>query len=406
MTDTPVDCARVFRMQNVVLLSTEPDEAVTVVARPGDLVVQSAFFETTWWMRTFGPPGSQMAWRELPETDEGDFVIEDSVMHLSACTDALAHYRDACRAEQTAAVRLLLSVRPTDAGFRAAFACREADWLLCRQWKRVELAMRDNEWWIEDIDYGLNWTDETPFSDAVLTRRKVAANRWQLPEHRRRLGQTQDIRPAVAAYRALLEPSVTSYLVFHEPLRELTGAGLFCHLEHCLSAVQRHVLDEFDRNTGHFSDRTLVVYCVRGPARYDRAAVARLIDEMCERAFRRANRLLAIVEKSGQHVCADWPRLIEPIQFDYSAFAAHCDPATFEYTRIWAVRPEFQWPAVQRAVLDAALALAPLRLPPYVLLEILEWLPALRHHVHASVIGLIEAIRASVQRVYQARRNQ
>ena len=53
----------------------------------------------------------------------------------------------------------------------------------------------------------------------------------------------------------------------------------------------------------------------------------------------------------------------------------------------------------QRVVLDACLALAPLNIPPYVMLEILDWLPALQCVIAKEIIDLIVRVKQSVDKL-------
>lgn len=63
-----------------------------------------------------------------------------------------------------------------------------------------------------------------------------------------------------------------------------------------------------------------------------------------------------------------------------------------------------QWRLVQPKILDICVAMAPLQLPPYVLLWIIDWLPfyeaAVSHH---KKIALIENINNSCVRIYERR---
>lgn len=54
-----------------------------------------------------------------------------------------------------------------------------------------------------------------------------------------------------------------------------------------------------------------------------------------------------------------------------------------------------RWPAVSAVILALMLAVA---LPPYVALEIVDWLPEVHHHGHLQKIRFIEQIQASIRR--------
>lgn len=58
------------------------------------------------------------------------------------------------------------------------------------------------------------------------------------------------------------------------------------------------------------------------------------------------------------------------------------------------------WPIVHRMILNSCIAMSPLQLPPYVLLEIFDWLPLIEKHVsHVKKIHLIEKIAATIRKV-------
>jgi hypothetical protein len=54
-------------------------------------------------------------------------------------------------------------------------------------------------------------------------------------------------------------------------------------------------------------------------------------------------------------------------------------------------------------IVDICVAFAPLRLPPYVLLEIIDYLPRMEHATRLKKITIIEGVHHAVKRRYEAR---
>lgn len=65
---------------------------------------------------------------------------------------------------------------------------------------------------------------------------------------------------------------------------------------------------------------------------------------------------------------------------------------------MWAPGAELRWPFYHDAILSAALALG-MYLPPYVLLEIVDWLPRMGRNSRVKKIGLLEGVAASIRRL-------
>ena len=63
------------------------------------------------------------------------------------------------------------------------------------------------------------------------------------------------------------------------------------------------------------------------------------------------------------------------------------------------IRLEAKWSAVHSTIVDVCVALAPLSLPPYVLLEIIDWFPCYERCVrHKKKIDLILNVLKSVEK--------
>ena len=64
----------------------------------------------------------------------------------------------------------------------------------------------------------------------------------------------------------------------------------------------------------------------------------------------------------------------------------------------WAPGAELRWPFYHDAILSAALALG-MYLPPYVLLEIVDWLPRMGRNSRVKKISLLEGVASSMRRL-------
>lgn len=62
-----------------------------------------------------------------------------------------------------------------------------------------------------------------------------------------------------------------------------------------------------------------------------------------------------------------------------------------------------RWPYYRNKIYNIVLAFAPLRLPPYVLLEIVDWLPKMDYQSHHWKIDLIMSMQNNIQEIYQER---
>jgi len=70
-----------------------------------------------------------------------------------------------------------------------------------------------------------------------------------------------------------------------------------------------------------------------------------------------------------------------------------------QYELRWHRTAFLRWPFNHPIILDAAIVLLDAPLPPYVLLEVLDWLPGMDRQNHVRKIRLIESVRASIRRV-------
>lgn len=72
-------------------------------------------------------------------------------------------------------------------------------------------------------------------------------------------------------------------------------------------------------------------------------------------------------------------------------------------TFVWRPTAELRWPYQRCVILDACFAMARLALPPYVMLEIVDWLPYVERQKRVKKVQLIEGVRAAVRRVDERR---
>jgi hypothetical protein len=71
------------------------------------------------------------------------------------------------------------------------------------------------------------------------------------------------------------------------------------------------------------------------------------------------------------------------------------------YTSVWARGAHVRWPWQHRLIVDLVLVFGDV--PPYVLLEILDWLPYAEQHKHVRKINLIMAVRGSIRNAHETR---
>ena len=366
-------------------------------------------------------------------------VIESGYRHLLvlATTDlrrnALAHYRDAFAALEceyrvgefrplTVPHRILslpfaMQVRPTDAGLPDAFSLPEGDWLLCRQWKSITVAWYQNKWWIADVDFGNGcaqvlstyWRVWCPLRD-LPAKSAPGDVTFSEDRYRRRAGAlTRDLAGLVAAYRLTLKTwglvALQFTLMTADTRRPHIIAGVESRLAECrwqfidqpvqtvddpdwpepqAELTSMHAIGPLSTFRCDEWRTEPMPFCIDGMRDQWRVTVAGepfVVDP-------RRHGLLGPAQDVSNNVPVAWG--LRAIQYDRQRL--HVDP-----------QPVYQWRAVHYVVLEVTLALAPSELPSYVVLWVLEWLPALRHHVHIQVFRLIESILASRSRVLAAR---
>ena len=354
-------------------------------ARVGDLLTSEGW-PTLWYVRL------RYGWLHMPSRAVRDGVlslptpdVDWAVVGLEAtdqCADALAHYGNAIREQDAtppsaghSAQRLMLDVRPSDSGLRDAFDLPDCDWPLVERWQSIRVVWHAEAWRIERADFGNGLVfridaatqcalQHTSIESDVLATRNLAA--------------------LVACYRASLEPTRHAFLVFEKTCRSI----------HRLSGLREHVVDMLAPFWWQVQAQKSVLwsgeFCfalrICGPRNTtDLSRIAAALGApYLETAFHFALRTAVAENASG--AAGELYRVLEQGRANLLVPVRWSDG-------------EYQWPAVHRFLLDRALALAPLALPTYVLLWLLEWLPEMRHHVHSRAVRLLEAVRASVQRV-------
>ena len=321
-------------------------------------------------------------WFDSMVFDDNSSVVTLDRLLTDPYADALEHYRDASLEMQRhdSNIALVIYVSPRDIGFRRAFAPSEADWMLCEQWHTIGLALFADEWWIVDV----NFQPGRCFLQAATVRSHFAtpvAGTNRNPN----VYVTRDLSRLVDAYREWLQQRACAFLVFRQRVAELMPVAKL--LESAISRYQWHVV------TAVFCADVVAVR-IGGPESKRAAAILAA-------PFRRIRqthgvRLLSVV---GPRLRRRTGALFNYLDYDWLLQHSR----TTRFIGNWWVENDLAWPTLHRFVLDTALALAPLALPPYVLLEILEWLPRLRCHVHKQVIDLIEGVTRSVRRLCAAR---
>ena len=343
-------------------------------------------------------------------------------------TDALSHYRDAFKYLETCydkanvetrdadsyLRRFALAVRPSDVGFRAAFVRNASDWSLCSQWHSIIVTWHAGAWWITKVNFGNGI--EAPLSRESIALYVSAPDRYASLHP---LGAfARDLGPVVAGYRATLATGEVAILVFHTPLE----------LDVSIDGLVRLGID-LSRRLAPLAWRPVAAAAAapteRGSGsvlagRFTMPIVGPLKNRNAERFVQALSDSVYALLASASAPVLPGPLLCDIVftdsdisAYDYDSLIDGCIE---QYCRLIPHRtrpgrafvgaladPACQWRAVHRFLLDRALALAPLALPTYVLLWLLEWLPEMRYHVHIQAVRLLEAVRASVQRVLGTR---
>ena len=63
-----------------------------------------------------------------------------------------------------------------------------------------------------------------------------------------------------------------------------------------------------------------------------------------------------------------------------------------------------EWSKISNQIIDISIALASIDLPPYVLLEIIDWLPLFEYVDHKKKIDLIVNLRKSIAKIFELRK--
>lgn len=308
--------------------------------------------------------------------------------------DALTHYADAAAHLRTLGVELVIGVRPSAAGFQAAFPLSEGDRMAAAQWEEVWLSRCDDKWWIHDVTFAYYRSHGgARFRDILRTiGRADCAPTGRMPG----LHATRDLTFLVDVYRNWLQSPTDAYLVLTRDTSKPAPAMMAILREVDWRLVYEHwhvtalLLDVDPANADKF------VLRIGGPPdTFDAARIATRLRSLGGARFE------ALVERSSRGARSVAPR---PRYRDWKWLERRVSHATSSRLgNQWWAAPPYRWPALQRFLLGVTLALAPCHLTPYVVLWIVEWLPEMRHHVHIQALRAIEAVQKSIARVLQRR---
>ena len=62
---------------------------------------------------------------------------------------------------------------------------------------------------------------------------------------------------------------------------------------------------------------------------------------------------------------------------------------------------QLEWSKISNQIIDISIALASIDLPPYVLLEIIDWLPLFEYVDHKKKIDLIINLKKSISKIFE-----
>ena len=347
--------------------------------------------------------------------------------------DALAHYCDAIDQGnaivesylQEAAVNNVdpingddklhligLRVRPSDVGFRSAFAASETEWLLCSQWISVTVVRHADRWWINDVDFGNGIERPLRHFSAFLYRDPRLISYADPEFDPNDVARTRNLPRLVRGYRATLATAELVFVLLHLSASPAGAEGdAFDSLAASLAAFQlRPLVNWLDGDTedsGRFGspprgDFTLVAIPIAGPrASIDPEMLVALASGLDTFGSLGGPRLCKVVRAGSE------PRTHARLAKRYHRLAGDRDfhfPVYNRRTLGGAMAlPQHQWRGVHQFITDRVLVLAEYGLRSYEMLWLLEWLPEMRHHEHIRALRLIDGLLASVRRVVERR---
>jgi hypothetical protein len=317
-------------------------------------------------------------------------------------TDALAHYAD-IHAQYDSLTRgigrprLLVRVSPTDAGLRREFQPHyAAEWTLVEQWTSIVVTRCDDRWWIYDVEFGHRpdrFLFESPWGRVQCGLPPLFDS--VEPVARERIGaRTRDLARLVDCYRLTLRTTTSAFLFATLVSPRVFGAEL-CTLLRAWSWTCTWLDDVELARSRRLDD---YMFILLGPyGALDCAALATAAAALAGQQGGEPR--ITLVARDGVIETAGPPRVVPEYAALLDQFVLNQPPTLHRSVRTPFAWPHYQWRAVHALVLDLCLALAPARLPPYVLLEIFQRLPRMRFHIHIDVIRHIERIANSIKRL-------
>lgn len=187
------------------------------------------------------------------------------------------------------------------------------------------------------------------------------------------------------SYDFLFEPRISviftykkGYFNFEEDIPE-NGHCIINNKFACMH-VNRILIDNkefFMKNPGSY------MYCITGPERVINKKISSLSAiEFCN---------VEIIYKTQHEFIIDNNKILFIEKKIFKCIAKKCEYAN-EQSRYR-----------QSIIKDICIAFAPLQLPPYVLLEIVDWLPHIEYERHFKKISLINSMRDSIRKIQEKR---
>lgn len=309
----------------------------------------------------------------------------------NAFTDAVQHYSEiiaeqaARKAQGKPHFMIKLQLHPVDQGFRARFCTLnehtallpsfDADHYtaISRRWEYVTVSFRDLS---------------TCFAvKACFGNGMIYTASWRPKEVR----APCDLSKVIAAYQTSTKTIYSCYVIVYR------GSSSTASFKEALMPTLplEWVIDGSVPST--LLPKPAVLTRIHGPVTtFDRVAFTQRVKTLCESETRTSwmTRFKKIVLETDAT-----PRAVVSMGFQKLE----------KYFLQNVVNPpnlplrKYQWIEVHKTICNIAIGLAALLPPPYVLLEIIDWLPDCYHSRHVQKINLIMALTTSMRRIQEGR---
>jgi hypothetical protein len=313
--------------------------------------------------------------------------------------DAFLHYQSMLdeNARLTPHLVIRLHVAATDPGIARIFNASEREREIYQHWKTIDVScFASNQFGIQDVDFG-NGLTQTLFASRFL-RNQLLFN--VNDDSVRRLSL---LGPLIDLFHETQETLISGFLVIGYDPNNMP----IDFVPRIYSALPPRITAE-GSSAFMMGKRAHRVVRVCGPAsemlgkskcKTLALAVGGLFYALDRVTFGRPKLKCIVLEGDSRRTP---PPLVFLTPYDNFVDFLACHFRGTLGRNPWSMR-EYQWQSVHRRIMTFCLVFAPLNLPPYVQLEILDWLPQCYLSRHIWKIQLIGAIIDSVRKVRRER---